>query len=213
VSVRKSVRVLDALTILCAAGAIGLALFGAIREYILGVVVSIRWTHAVFAVLALALVRHALVPSPSIFAALRSRGETPGQDPALRDAMLAFWLTRPTVLLVGLLAVTAIGTAPKSQEAIGRDPLTTLPARFDSGWYAQHEGVVAASVRSPAEPGVFSGVSAAHARRRPRDRRRWCDDARSAGSAVHVGWSVHLAGSVLLGSMVSVAHRARDVGR
>jgi hypothetical protein len=40
------------------------------------------------------------------------------------------------VLLIGLLAVTAIGAAPASTGTIGRDPLSTLPARFDSGWYA-----------------------------------------------------------------------------
>jgi hypothetical protein len=50
--------------------------------------------------------------------------------------MLAFWLTRPAVLLVGLLSVTAIGAAPSASGGIGRDPLTTLPGRFDSGWYA-----------------------------------------------------------------------------
>ena len=141
-SVRIPVRALDALTILCAAVAVGLAMFGAIREYIMGVVVSIHWTHAMFAALALALVRHALVPSPSILVAVRSRVGALAGRPALRDAMLAFWLTRPAVLLVGLLAATAVGAPPKSQDSIGRDPLATLPARFDSGWYAgiAHEG-------------------------------------------------------------------------
>jgi hypothetical protein len=104
--------------------------------------VDIRWTHAAFAALALTLVRHALVPSPSLPASLRSwRGQLAGR-PALRDALLAFWLTRPTVLLVGLLAVTAIGAPPSSTAIIGREALSTLPARFDSGWYAgiAHEG-------------------------------------------------------------------------
>jgi Mannosyltransferase (PIG-V) len=136
VSVRKSVRVLDTLTLLCAAAAAGLAMFGAFREYVMGAVVSVEWTHALFVTVGLAAVRHALVPSPSIFTALRSWRHGLVRRPALRDAMLAFWLTRPTVLLVGVLAVTAIGAAPKSQDAIGRDPLATLPARFDAGWYA-----------------------------------------------------------------------------
>jgi hypothetical protein len=136
VSVRKSVRVLDALTILSTACALALATFGAFRDFVMGVIVDVRWTHAAFAALALTLVRHTVVLSPSLLASVRSSWAALVSRPALRDAMLAFWLTRPTVLLVGLLAVTAIGAAPSSTAIIGRDAVATLPARFDSGWYA-----------------------------------------------------------------------------
>jgi hypothetical protein len=134
--------VFDALTLFSTAAAAALALFGAYRDFALGVIVDVRWTHAAFAALALTLVRHTLVPSPSLLALVRSSWAALASRPALRDAMLAFWLTRPTVLLVGLLAVTAIGAAPSATASLGRDAVATLPARFDSGWYAgiAHEG-------------------------------------------------------------------------
>ncbi len=127
---------LDALTIVVAAAALSLAVFGAFREFVGGVPLSIRWSHAVFVTVAVAALRHVLVPTPPLAATLRPACEAIGHRPALRDAMLAFWLTRPTVLLIGLLAVAAIGPAPAADGAIGRDPIASLPLRFDAGWYA-----------------------------------------------------------------------------
>jgi hypothetical protein len=121
---------------ICAAGALALALVGAFREFVGGLPVSIRWSHAAFATLVVAAVRHVLVPTPSLAATLRGAAQELGRRPALRDAMLAFWLTRPVVLVIGLLAVTAIGPAPAAGDAIGRDPVSSLALRFDSGWYA-----------------------------------------------------------------------------
>lgn len=121
---------------MCAAAAIALAIFGAFREYLFGALVSVRWTHAVFAALAVVAVRHALTPRPTLLHTARRGFESVRARPALSDAALAFVLTRPAVLLVGLLALSAIGAPPSAAGSIGRDPLATLPDRFDAGWYA-----------------------------------------------------------------------------
>lgn len=134
--VRKPVVALDALTFACALATIALAFFGSIRQYVFGVPVTIGWSHAAFATIALTLLRHGLSPSPSALATFQAAAAAVSRRPALRDALLAFWLTRPTVLLVGLLAVTAIGPAPSAAAGVGRDPLATLAGRFDAGWYA-----------------------------------------------------------------------------
>jgi mannosyltransferase PIG-V len=133
---RKLIAIADALTIVCVVAAVALALFGAFRGVAGGAVISIRWMHAAFGALGLAIVRHVLVPSPSLAETLRGVTGAFARRPALADATLAFWTTRPIVLLVGLIAVSAIGVPPTSVEGVGRDPLNTLPARFDSGWYA-----------------------------------------------------------------------------
>jgi hypothetical protein len=128
--------ILDALAFACAVISVVLALAGDYREVLFGQVITATWLHAVFATLAVIAVRHAAVPAPSMLSRLRRVRLWIAARPAIRDAALAFCLTRPTVLLVGLLAVSAIGAAPPSRGSIGRDPLATLPARFDSGWYA-----------------------------------------------------------------------------
>ncbi len=133
---RKLIFAADVATGLCTAATIALAIFGAFRAYLFGVLVSVRWTHALFATVALAAVRHALAPRPTGLDAARRAFDSVRARPALADAVLAFTLTRPTVLLAGLLAVSAIGAPPSAAGSIGRDPLATLPDRFDAGWYA-----------------------------------------------------------------------------
>jgi hypothetical protein len=103
-----------------------------------GGVISIGWMHAAFAAAALAAVRHAALPRPTLLASVRQwRGDLQ-RRPAFADALLAFWLTRPTVLFVGLLATATIGVAPAAKDAllVAREPLRGLPARWDAQWYA-----------------------------------------------------------------------------
>jgi hypothetical protein len=57
--------------------------------------------------------------------------------PDLADALVAFALTRPTVLVVGFLAALTFGVLPSSDEPPApRHALRDLPARFDANWYA-----------------------------------------------------------------------------
>jgi Mannosyltransferase (PIG-V) len=111
---------------------------GAFRDVVGGTVISIGWMHAAFAAAGLTAIRHAAFPRPTIAASFSRWCESVRQRPALADAMLAFWVTRPTVLLVGLLATATIGVAPAAKDAllIERDPARGLPARWDAQWYA-----------------------------------------------------------------------------
>jgi hypothetical protein len=112
-----------------------LLLIGPVRRPLGGAFVVIEWQHAVFAAAALAAVRHAWKSSPSILASIGFGRAALAKRPALADALLAFWLTRPAVLLVGFLAVVTIGLSPHA-ERMGGSALGALPNRFDAGWYA-----------------------------------------------------------------------------
>jgi hypothetical protein len=132
---------LDAAFAICALLALILACTGAYRDVLDsggGIAISIGWTHAAFAAAALAAIRHAASPRPTLLASVRRWRDAVHRRPALADAMVAFWLTRPTVLFVGLVATATIGVAPVAKNAllIARDPARGLPARWDAQWYA-----------------------------------------------------------------------------
>jgi hypothetical protein len=127
----------DVVAVACAAAAFALLIAGPYRDVWFGITVSLKWEHAIFAALAAAAIRHAAVSSPSVASSVRSWWRRAAERTAFADAIAAFWLTRPAVLLAGFLAVVTIGVIPRSAEVMGaRDPLATFPARFDSGWYA-----------------------------------------------------------------------------
>jgi hypothetical protein len=99
--------------------------------------VSVRWTHVLFVAVALAVVRHVAVPRPALTATLAGWLDRIRSRPALADAAVAFWFTRPVVVLVGFLAVAAIGVPPAAQSVTStRHILRDLPARYDANWYA-----------------------------------------------------------------------------
>ena len=127
----------DAVVALCAALSLLLACTGAYRDVVRGVALSIGWMHMAFAAVALASIRHAAVPRPTLLASLRRWSHGVQSRPALADAMLAFWFTRPTIVLVGLLATATIGPAPDALDPLtARRSVGALPARWDAQWYA-----------------------------------------------------------------------------
>jgi hypothetical protein len=135
--VPRAAWIADALTLAFALIALLLAITGRVRMIVSGTGVSIASAHAAFAALAVTAVRHAAVPRPSALFTIRLwRGGIQAR-PAVADAMVAFWTTRPAVLLIGLLAVATVGIAPDAPDAgLHRDVIRALPARWDSQWYA-----------------------------------------------------------------------------
>ena len=132
---------MDAATAIFAALGLILVCTGAYRDVFDiggGGVISIGWMHAAFAAAAIAAVRHTALPRPTLLASVRQWRDEVQRRPAFADALLAFWLTRPTVLFVGLLATVTIGVAPAAKDAllVAREPLRGLPARWDAQWYA-----------------------------------------------------------------------------
>lgn len=114
-----------------------LLLVGRYRVVLGGSPVTIAWWHLTFAAAAIGAIRSAAVPSPSPLERLAQCRTWIRDRPDLGDALLAWALTRPAVLLVALIAVVTIGfPRGADQPGIGRLALPALPARFDANWYA-----------------------------------------------------------------------------
>lgn len=135
-SVPPAVKVLDGVVAGACAVAVALFGFGPFRTVAGETAISIRWTHLIFVAAALAIVRHAARPSPNIVATWRSWCSALSARPALADALLAFSLTRPIVLLIGFLAVATFGLVAGAPASSPRTILRELPSRFDANWYA-----------------------------------------------------------------------------
>jgi hypothetical protein len=129
------VLAVDAITVTAAALAVLLLIVGPIRRVAAGTSIVIGWQHVLFAAAALAALRHAWRSSPSIVSSARHWRAALVARPSLGDAVLAFWLTRPAVLVVGFLAVVTVGLSPHAGRP-GGNPLASFPNRFDAGWYA-----------------------------------------------------------------------------
>lgn len=132
-----TIAALDAISVLAAALAVLLLLFGSWRIVLAGSPMSLTWAHALFIALGVTAVRHAAAPTPTIaarFGELRDRLR-PYAD--TRQAVAATLLTRVPVLLVGFFACLTFGALPSSdQPPAVRHTLRDLPARFDANWYA-----------------------------------------------------------------------------
>jgi hypothetical protein len=137
-SVRSRAAVIaDGLVMLCLVGSLWLVVNGAYRTVMGGSPFTVRWWDLLLAALVITVARHALSPTPSLWARLGAWKAWIIARPALVDALLAFGLTRAVVLLVGLIAVSAIGFPPDSgQLGSGRQAVSGLGARFDANWYA-----------------------------------------------------------------------------
>jgi hypothetical protein len=127
----------DAVVALLLLAWLWLLLIGAFRGVVGGAPLTVRWWHALVAAAVIAGLRHALVPSPSMPIVVSNWTAWISARRALADALVAFVVTRPTVLLVGLVAVATIGfPAGVEEPGTGRSTIAALAARFDANWYA-----------------------------------------------------------------------------
>ena len=127
----------DVAALVLVASAAVLLLAGPYRKAFGETIVSVGWEHAAFAALAIAAIRHAALPTPSIRETIAAAVRYVSVRPALADALAVFTLTRPFVLIVGLAAIETFGVSPTApQIAGGRYALAELPSRFDANWYA-----------------------------------------------------------------------------
>ncbi len=133
---RASVLV-DGVAFVCLAIALTFLIAGPYRNVHGATAFTIRASDFFVAALVITALRHALWPRPSILTTMAEWNVWLRARPALSDALLAFGLTRPVVLLVGLIAVTTVGLPPDSgQLGAGRQAVPGLVARFDANWYA-----------------------------------------------------------------------------
>jgi hypothetical protein len=129
-------RVTDGAALVLLALAIWSALTGGSRTMILGAVISTRSPLLlVYAAASLLVVRHLLRLRPTAWQRARGACAAIAARPALAASLRAFLLTRPTVLLVGLVAAAAFGFPRQVGFVLSDDPLSNLPGRFDAGWY------------------------------------------------------------------------------
>jgi hypothetical protein len=130
----RGLLALDAIAFALGAAGILLLVVGPLRTSVADSIIVFGWQQAFFVAAAVAALRHTWRSSPSFVASLQHWRSAIAVRPSLADALLAFWLTRPAVLAVGLLAVVTIGLSPQA-ERTGFNPLASLPNRFDAGWY------------------------------------------------------------------------------
>jgi hypothetical protein len=128
-------RIADALALALLAAALWTFFSGSSRGILFGAPFSLSFVHGVFGAALVLTVRHAIRPQPSLLDRVRGWSRRIRDADNLRIAAAAS-TTRPLILLVGYLAVVAIGVSP---DAAGlrssRDALTDLPFRYDAGWY------------------------------------------------------------------------------
>ncbi len=167
----------DALTIVLAALAAIVWWWGR-RWTFAGIRVSLSASEVALAAASVAVVRHAFVRRPAIHTSLRRMVSAAVEPyPALRAVLPAWCVTRPTVLLFGLVAVLMVGYPSDSPPRISTDEVWNLPYRWDAAWYVSVSGVGyqwsgAPNVQQnlnffPALPLLMVGVSSAFSRHIP----------------------------------------------
>lgn len=133
--VGRLIAIADAVAVALVAAALWTLFSGSSRWILFGAPVSLTFVHAAFAAALVVTARHAIRHQPSLLERVRGWFRRVSEADNLRIAAAAF-ATRPIVLLVGFLAVVAIGVNPDAEGLrSSRDPLTDLPFRYDAGWY------------------------------------------------------------------------------
>ncbi|MFN7977651.1 MAG: mannosyltransferase family protein [Vicinamibacterales bacterium] len=174
-AVPRLVAIADAATGVIALLALSTAATGGFRETVLGVPVSLTSVPRLLALLAVVIVaRHAWRRTPGLPQRAWDGWRAWRQDPVTRATWPVVVTTRVGVLVLGLLAVHAIGYSKPPTFRASDHELVNLPARFDAGWYlsiASEGYVYRPRVRGqqnlvffPAFPALMSWVSLLMAR-------------------------------------------------
>lgn len=111
--------------------------FGGFRENIGGLRLSVRSADrlVVLAIL-LTVVRHILVPRPTIASALRDAVSRLARSETFNAVWSPFVATRLSVLLIGYFAVVTIGFVPGTERfRVSDNTFENLLARWDAQWY------------------------------------------------------------------------------
>ncbi|MBI2835901.1 MAG: hypothetical protein HYX76_15890 [Acidobacteria bacterium] len=129
-------RLADAVGVALLVLGVLVAVFGGVRARPWGVRVRIISETRVW-VLAAAVIaaRHALVRIRPLHHRLAESTRLLGRSPAGRAAWPVFLATRPTILLVGYLAIITFGYPVAPAFRVSLREFWNLPARWDAGWY------------------------------------------------------------------------------
>lgn len=136
-AVPRPIAVLDGLTAVLALVTLSTFITGGFRADILGVrISSTSWLRLAAITLAMLTVRHLWRRAPDVFTRAWRGIARWRRDPVTRATWPIVALTRVGVLVIGLLAVHAIGYPDgRAPFRVGDGEVSNLPARFDAGWY------------------------------------------------------------------------------
>lgn len=117
--------------------AVIVAEWGGFRERVGGVRIALTSPYRVaIAALILAIIRHAIVPRPPIWADLPARLAAGFRAAPARAAWTALVGTRPAILFVGYLAVVMIGyNHGRPPLRLSNNEVANLQVRWDMAWY------------------------------------------------------------------------------
>lgn len=133
---RRAIQLADALTLALLVVAL-FAAFHPINTDLAGVPIQIRtgW-RPLLEGFVVSLIRHRLVPSPSLWSRLLAALQrTEPVWPALRAALVIGLTTRLLVLFIGYFSVVTFGLKADAPPAMGHNFGAELPLRWDAGWY------------------------------------------------------------------------------
>jgi hypothetical protein len=122
------IAIADAVAVALVAAALWTLFSGSSRWILFGAPVSLTFVHAAFAAALVVTARHAIRHQPSLLERVRGWFRRVSEADDLRIAAAAF-ATRPLVLLVGFLAVVAIGVNPDAEGPFATTPAGTAASR------------------------------------------------------------------------------------
>ena len=127
------VRAADAATVLLGLTVLQVSIFGGLRVGVLSI--GGPW-RALVAMIALCGVRHYVVPTPPVVRRLWTGLRTGWRSEAVQTVWPIVVVTRLMVLVVGYLAVVAVGYPPDAPPyRLSDNEAVNLPLRWDTGWY------------------------------------------------------------------------------
>lgn len=136
-AVPRLVGVLDAVVAVLALVTLSAFVTGGFRADVLGMRIStMSWGRMAAATLLLLAIRHAWWRSPHLLTRAFHGVAAWRRDPITRVTFPIVATTRIGVLVLGLMAVHAIGYPEgRAPFRVGEGEVANLPARFDAGWY------------------------------------------------------------------------------
>ena len=135
--VSRAVAAVDVCTAVLVLLTVSAALTGGFRAEVLGARLSVTsWLRTALVTAVVLAVRHWWQPSPSLFARAAHGWRVWRADPVTRATWPVVVATRVGVLVVGLIAVYAVGYPEgRAPIRVAEGEVGNLPARFDAGWY------------------------------------------------------------------------------
>lgn len=135
--VSRAVAAVDVFTAVLVLLTVSAALTGGFRAEVLGARLSVTsWLRTALVTAVVLAVRHWWQPSPSLFARAAHGWRVWRADPVTRATWPVVVATRVGVLVVGLMAVYAVGYPEgRAPIRVAEGEVGNLPARFDAGWY------------------------------------------------------------------------------